>query len=82
MTMIIKSNIAISDNGFVFNPSTGDSFTLNKTGIEVLKLIKEGRALNEITRVMQERYDSDSATLERFLSDFINQLLTNNLLEE
>jgi hypothetical protein len=41
--MIIKENIALSENGFVFNPSTGNSFTLNNTGKEVLMMIKEGK---------------------------------------
>jgi len=41
--MIIKGNIALSENGFVFNPATGDSYTINNTGKEVLMLIKEGK---------------------------------------
>ena len=49
--MLIKSNIALSDNGFVFNPSTGDSFTLNNTGKEVLILIKEGKNIESDNRI-------------------------------
>ena len=30
--MLLKENIALSENGFVFNPSNGDSFTMNNTG--------------------------------------------------
>jgi hypothetical protein len=45
--MLIKENIALSENGFVFNPSTGDSFTMNSTGKEVLMLIKEGKNLKK-----------------------------------
>jgi hypothetical protein len=80
--MIIKGNIALSENGFVFNPSTGDSFTINKTGKEVLSLIKEGKSLQAITELMTEKYDVDTNTLDRYLSDFINDLTVNNLLEE
>ncbi len=80
--MVIKGNIALSDNGFVFNPSTGDSFTMNNTGKEVTMLIKEGKDINQITDLMFEKYDVDKMTLERYLVDFVNDLSANNLLEE
>ena len=35
--MKLKKNIATSESGFVFNPSTGDSFSLNTIGAEILK---------------------------------------------
>jgi hypothetical protein len=79
--MVIKGNIALSDNGFVFNPSTGDSFTMNKTGKEVLMLIKEGKDLRQIADLMSEKYDVDRVTLERYLEDFVSELGENNLLE-
>ncbi len=80
--MIIKGNVALSDNGFVFNPSTGDSYTLNNTGKEALALIKEGKDINEIATLMLEKYEVDQTTLERYLVDFVNDLRINNLLEE
>lgn len=80
--MLIKGNIALSDNGFVFNPSTGDSFTMNNTGKEVVMLIKEGKSINQITDLLIEKYDVDKVTLERYLVDFVNDLSANNLLEE
>jgi hypothetical protein len=80
--MLIKENIALSENGFVFNPSTGDSFTMNNTGKEVIMMIKEGKDLSRITDFMAEKYDVDRTTLERYLSDFLNDLNVYNLLEE
>ncbi|MEI6047449.1 MAG: PqqD family protein [Bacteroidota bacterium] len=80
--MLIKGNIALSENGFVFNPTTGDSFTMNNTGKEVIMLIKEGKNINQITELMMEKYDVDHNTLERYLSDFVNDLSVNNLMDE
>jgi len=80
--MLIKGNIALSDNGFVFNPSTGDSFTMNNTGKEVMMMIKEGKSISQIADVMIDKYDVDKMTLERYLIDFVNDLSSNNLLEE
>jgi hypothetical protein len=80
--MLLKGNIALSENGFVFNPSTGDSFTINKTGKEVIMLIKEGKSISQIAELMIEKYDVDHNTIDRYLSDFLNDLSTNNHLEE
>jgi hypothetical protein len=80
--MIIRANIALSENGFVFNPTTGDSFTMNKTGKEVLVLIKEGKNISQIADLLGDKYDVDRITLERYLEDFVNELASNNLLEE
>lgn len=80
--MMIKENIALSENGFVFNPSNGDSFTMNATGREVVLLIKEGRSLDQIADLMIKKYDVDRTTLERYLTDFVNDLTVNNLMEE
>ncbi len=80
--MPIKENIALSENGFVFNPSTGDSFTLNNTGKEVLILIKEGKDITQMTDLLYEKYDIDRISLERYLVDFINDLRVYNLMEE
>ena len=80
--MIIKGNIALSENGFVFNPTTGDSFTMNNTGKEVLTLIKKGKNTTQIAEMMTEKYDVDRIILERYLDDFMNELRANNLLEE
>lgn len=80
--MLIKRNIALSENGFVFNPSTGDSFTLNATGKEVLELIKENKNIDQITAHMLGKYEVDKVILDRYLVDFMNDLRINNLLEE
>lgn len=80
--MLIKGNIALSENGFVFNPSTGDSFTMNNTGTEVLMLIKEGKNIDQIADLMGEKYDVDRVTLVRYLEDFLSELGSHNLLEE
>jgi len=80
--MPIKENIALSENGFVFNPSTGDSYTLNNTGKEVMIMIKEGKNINQIEDMLFEKYDIDRISLERYLADFINDLSVYNLMEE
>ncbi|MCW3082983.1 MAG: hypothetical protein JWP12_349 [Bacteroidetes bacterium] len=72
--MSIKKNIAISESGFIFDPSTGNSFTTNPIGLEILQLIKEGREQNEIKKHITAGYHVDDNTFEKDFYDFISTL--------
>lgn len=78
----LKSNIAISESGFVFDPNTGDSFSMNPIGLEILKLMEAGQSQEEILSVILERYDIDSDMLEHNYFDFLGMLRQFNLLEK
>jgi PqqD family protein of HPr-rel-A system len=79
--MKLKSNIAVSDSGFVFDPTTGDSYNLNHTGIELLQMIKQGKSEQEIIREFSEKYDVDETTFEQNFYDFMRMLSHYNLTE-
>ena len=38
--MKLKKNIATSEAGLIFNPGTGDSFSVNSIGSEILAMLK------------------------------------------
>ncbi len=80
--MKIKKDVAISDSGFVFNPATGESFTVNPTGIELFNYLKDGKSYEEIRDLMLEKYDTNEATFEKDYQDFVAIMEYNNLLEE
>ena len=46
--MKLKKNIATSEAGLIFNPGTGDSFSVNNIGAEILSLLKENKSHEEI----------------------------------
>lgn len=79
--MKIKNNIAISDSGFVFNPSTGESYSVNPIGIEMINMIKEGKSFEEISKVMLLKYNTDKTTFEKDYNDFIHQLKQQSLID-
>ena len=64
----------VSESGFVFDPKTGASYSLNDTGARLFELLKEDRPLREILDVMEGEFEADRATLERGLYDFMSQL--------
>lgn len=80
--MRIKKNIALSNTGFVFNPTTGDSYTINQVGQEILGYLGENRSLDEITSLMTATYDIDPPSFEKYFFDFISMLRQFELLEE
>ncbi|MCK5067370.1 MAG: PqqD family protein [Bacteroidales bacterium] len=80
--MHIKSNIALSNTGFVFNPTTGDSYTINQVGQEILGYLGEKKSLEEITSLMTSTYDIDPPSFEKYYFDFISMLRQFELLDE
>lgn len=72
--MKITDDIKISNNGFVFNPKTGDSFSLNPTGLELIRYIAEERDFESIRNEMLEKYDVDEFTFEKDYYEFYTQL--------
>ena len=80
--MQIKKNIAISESGFVFNPTTGDSYSINEVGREILAFLKEEKTPEEITSLMTTSYEIDSQGFEKYFYDFMAMLKQFELLEE
>ena len=79
--MQIKKNIAISESGFIFNPSTGESFSINPTGTEIFNYIKEGKEYDEIQQLFLEKYNTDKDTFDKDFHDFIGFLKQYQLIE-
>jgi len=80
--MKLKKNIATSEAGLIFNPGTGDSFSVNSIGSEILALLKENRSQQEIIDFITSRYDAERNQLERDMDDFLAQLSDYNLLDK
>jgi hypothetical protein len=66
----------------VFDPSTGESFTFNPTGLEIFRLLKENKEYAEISEIITGKYDVDNYSFERFYADFIAMLKHYHLLED
>lgn len=79
--MRIRKNIAVSDEGFLFNPATGDSFSTNGIGSEIISLLKQDKSMSEIIEEISENYDVDRLLLERDLDEFTGLLKDYSILE-
>lgn len=77
--MPLKKNIAISDSGFIFDPLTGNSFSTNPIGLEIIEQLKQNKTLAEIKNKLAEQYDLESIAIEKDLDDFLQQLAKHKL---
>jgi hypothetical protein len=80
--MKLKRNIAVSESGFLFDPTSGESYSLNEQGLEILNLMKEGKSTPEVTEYMTEAYDISSDEFEKYYLDFMGLLRQFKLLED
>jgi len=79
--MKIKSNIATSENGFIFNPATGDSFSGNGMAAVLLLAMKSGKSESEIKQDILNRYNVNQGQLDLDWEDWMLQLKEASLLE-
>ena len=79
--MKLKKNIATSEAGFIFNPGTGDSFSVNAIGAEIISMLKENKTYQEIFEDITSRYEVEKNQIERDMDDFVSLLTEYNLLD-
>ena len=74
--------LALNEEGFIFDPETGNSFVTNETGLFILKKLKEGLSEEEIVKALMEEYEVDEDTARRDLYDFLEQLRILGIYEK
>lgn len=74
-------SLALSDTGFLFDPITGHTYTLNRTGGEIFKLLRDGMPAAEIPPQIADRFEVAADEAERDCAFFIRQLHEYRLLE-
>jgi hypothetical protein len=80
--MKITEEIKISDNGFVFNSNTGDSFNLNPIALELIKQIKGDKDFESIRHDMLQKYNVDDLTLEKDFYEFCALLKHHQIIAQ
>ncbi|MCA9625964.1 MAG: HPr-rel-A system PqqD family peptide chaperone [Myxococcales bacterium] len=67
--------LAVSDAGFVFDPMSGHTFSVNPTGKQVLAMLKDGHDLEAITGALAEQFELEGGEdLTRDVEDFVARL--------
>jgi hypothetical protein len=66
--------LAVNDSGFVFDPVSGESFTVNATGRVVLQLLQEQYTLDQVVIAIADKYQIEARQAERDILDFVVHL--------
>jgi hypothetical protein len=66
--------LAVSESGFIFDPASGRSFTVNETGVAILRALQQELGLDAIRRQLAADYEVAPQMLERDLAEFLGSL--------
>lgn len=66
--------LAISESGFVFDPVSGHNFTVNETGLTILRLLQKDTDLKPLLEKLATDYEATPRVLERDVLEFAGLL--------
>lgn len=72
--------LAISESGFVFDPRSGATYSLNPTARAVIDGLREGMSLERLVEHMQRKFDATTDEVRNDLLDFVQTLRRQGLL--
>jgi PqqD family protein of HPr-rel-A system len=72
--------LAVSDTGFVFDPFTGVTYSLNRSGLTLLRGLSAALGRDALLARLREEFEVADDDLERDLDEFIQQLRESRLL--
>lgn len=67
-------DLAVSETGFVFDPYSGATFSLNASALCLLRGLKEGLQRDGLVARLEESFDVAGADLHRDVDEFLEQL--------
>lgn len=73
----VLRRLALSDSGFVFDPLSGASYTVNGTGLALLRLLQQDEPGSDITRMvsrLRDEFEVEAATAEQDILEFAGVL--------
>ena len=73
----VLNRLAVSESGFVFDPASGHNFTVNETGLVLLRLLLKEQRLDQILETLRNEFDADPRDIERDVIEFVSALREN-----
>lgn len=68
------TQLLVNGNGFAFLPGSGESFTLNGTGVDLVRWLQQGVAAADLTAQLAGKYALTTEVAERDVQDFLLDL--------
>lgn len=76
----VLETILAKDEGLLIHPDTNLSYALNRTGLKIWGLLKEGRRIDEIVEKLQEEFAVDRDRAKKEVVNLIRELLSLKLI--
>ncbi len=73
-------SLLINDNGFGFDPSTGHTYNLSISAVEIIRLLNAAADEAEVQMFITDTYDVDEHRAVRDLDGFLGTLCQYGLL--
>ena len=75
-----KAGLRVNDQGTVFDPETGETYTVNDTGLIIFRLLQEDLGVEQIHQHLGKEYEMTLQECKRALMDFTAVLKMYDLL--
>lgn len=70
----VLRQLALSDSGFLFDPRSGQSYSLNPTAVEALEMMRLGLSLQRVAQELSKNYTTNPEQAGSCLESFVHQL--------
>ena len=70
----VLRQLALSDSGFLFDPRSGQSYSLNPTAVEALEMFRQGLSVQQAAEELSKTYATGPEQAESCLESFVRQL--------
>lgn len=70
----LLTDFALSESGFIFDPRSGATFTVNGTGLAILEALRDGREPRAIPGLLRERFAAVEDDVAEHVADFVRSL--------
>ncbi|MDD2229830.1 MAG: PqqD family protein [Candidatus Cloacimonetes bacterium] len=73
--------LAVNKNGFIFDPANGVSYTVNDTGLFILKHLQKGVDKDDIIPLITEEYDVNIENARSDIEHYMSMLKALHLVD-
>lgn len=80
--MKVSPDFFFDERGFIFDPDSGATYSLNRTGAFVFKHLKGGAGMEDMVRLLVDAFDVNPKTARADMRDIMQQLVGLGLLSE
>lgn len=71
----VTGRLALSNSGFVFDPVSGASYTVNTSGLAILRALQDGCGqITDMMRTLDAEFETPLSVLERDVIEFAGHL--------